>query len=60
MAPKVGTQVVSRASDGRMALGRLGSLIEQLEVLIKSGREVILISYHGRMTYGTRNTIRNR
>jgi len=41
---KVGTQVVSRASDGRLALGRLGSLIEQIEVLVRSGREVILVS----------------
>mmetsp|Transcript_34888 Transcript_34888/g.82749 ORF Transcript_34888/g.82749 Transcript_34888/m.82749 type:complete len:387 (-) Transcript_34888:257-1417(-) len=41
---KVGTQVVSRSSDGRLALGRLGSLIEQIEILVRSGREVILIS----------------
>mmetsp|Transcript_32803 Transcript_32803/g.93087 ORF Transcript_32803/g.93087 Transcript_32803/m.93087 type:complete len:399 (-) Transcript_32803:304-1500(-) len=41
---KVGTQVVSRANDGRLALGRLGSLVEQIEVLVRSGREVILVS----------------
>ena len=44
LAPQVGTQVVSRVSDGRLALGRLGSLIEQIEVLIRSGRQVILVS----------------
>jgi len=41
---KVGTQVVSRASDGRLALGRIGSLIEQIEVLVRSGRQVILVT----------------
>uniref|UniRef100_A0A061R3S7 Delta-1-pyrroline-5-carboxylate synthase-like n=1 Tax=Tetraselmis sp. GSL018 TaxID=582737 RepID=A0A061R3S7_9CHLO len=41
---KVGSQVVSRSCDSRLALGRLGSLIEQIEVLVRSGREVILVS----------------
>lgn len=41
---KVGTAVVARSSDGRLALGRLGSLCEQLEALIRSGREVVLVS----------------
>lgn len=41
---KVGTAVVTRGSDGRLALGRLGSLCEQLEALVRSGREIILVS----------------
>jgi len=41
---KVGTAVVSRASDGRLALGRIGNLIEQIEVLARSGRQVILVT----------------
>ncbi|CAG9463868.1 unnamed protein product [Pedinophyceae sp. YPF-701] len=41
---KVGTSVVSRSVDGRLALGRLGALVEQLEALVRSGRQVILVS----------------
>ncbi|KAK4778337.1 hypothetical protein SAY87_018524 [Trapa incisa] len=40
---KVGTAVVTR-SDGRLALGRLGSLCEQIKELNSQGYEVILVS----------------
>lgn len=40
---KVGTAVVSRL-DGRMALGRLGSLCEQVKELNSEGFEVILVT----------------
>ncbi|RYR72852.1 hypothetical protein Ahy_A02g007068 isoform D [Arachis hypogaea] len=40
---KVGTAVVTR-SDGRLALGRLGSLCEQLKELNTQGYEVILVT----------------
>ncbi|XP_052209963.1 delta-1-pyrroline-5-carboxylate synthase [Diospyros lotus] len=40
---KVGTAVVSRG-DGRLALGRLGSLCEQIQELNSEGYEVILVS----------------
>ncbi|MFT5458507.1 MAG: glutamate 5-kinase, partial [Myxococcota bacterium] len=40
---KVGTAVVTRA-DGHLALGRLGSLVEQLHTLRGEGREVLLVS----------------
>lgn len=40
---KVGTAVVTRA-DGRLALGRLGSLCEQLKELNYRGYEVILVT----------------
>nr|AGW51410.1 pyrroline-5-carboxylate synthetase [Salicornia bigelovii] len=40
---KVGTAVVTR-SDGRMALGRLGALCEQLKELNNDGYEVILVT----------------
>ncbi|XP_021845617.2 delta-1-pyrroline-5-carboxylate synthase isoform X2 [Spinacia oleracea] len=40
---KVGTAVVTR-SDGRMALGRLGALCEQIKELNIDGFEVILVS----------------
>ncbi|KAG6643280.1 hypothetical protein I3843_09G195100 [Carya illinoinensis] len=40
---KVGTAVVTR-SDGRLALGRLGALCEQLKELNSRGYEVILVS----------------
>nr|QNH91005.1 putative delta-1-pyrroline-5-carboxylate synthase [Haloxylon ammodendron] len=40
---KVGTAVVTR-SDGRMALGRLGALCEQLKELNLDGYEVILVT----------------
>eukprot|EP00193_Tetraselmis_chui_P000872 CAMPEP_0177760400 /NCGR_PEP_ID=MMETSP0491_2-20121128/5248_1 /TAXON_ID=63592 /ORGANISM="Tetraselmis chuii, Strain PLY429" /LENGTH=394 /DNA_ID=CAMNT_0019276299 /DNA_START=183 /DNA_END=1368 /DNA_ORIENTATION=+ len=41
---KVGRHVVSRNCDGRLALGRIGNLIEQLEGLVRSGREIILVT----------------
>ncbi|PKA48582.1 Delta-1-pyrroline-5-carboxylate synthase [Apostasia shenzhenica] len=40
---KVGTAVVTR-SDGRLALGRLGSLFEQVKELNSQGFELILVS----------------
>lgn len=40
---KVGTAVVTR-SDGRLALGRLGALFEQLKELNSEGFEIILVS----------------
>ncbi|KAD5962142.1 hypothetical protein E3N88_13615 [Mikania micrantha] len=40
---KVGTAVVTR-EDGRLALGRLGALCEQLQTLNSQGLEVILVS----------------
>ncbi|CAI5940434.1 unnamed protein product [Closterium sp. NIES-64] len=40
---KVGTAVVTR-SDGRLALGRMGSLCEAIETLVSDGREVILVT----------------
>lgn len=40
---KVGTAVVTRA-DGRLALGRLGSLIEDLHTCISTGVQVVLVS----------------
>ncbi|KAF3336420.1 delta-1-pyrroline-5-carboxylate synthase-like protein [Carex littledalei] len=40
---KIGTAVVTR-SDGRLAVGRLGSLFEQLQELNTQGYEVILVS----------------
>lgn len=40
---KVGTNVVAQA-DGRLALGRMGALVEQLDALRRQGREVILVS----------------
>ncbi|KAK9823707.1 hypothetical protein WJX72_004820 [[Myrmecia] bisecta] len=41
---KVGTAVVTRSKDARLALGRLGSLVEQLEALVRSGRQMILVT----------------
>nr|GEX25910.1 delta-1-pyrroline-5-carboxylate synthase-like [Tanacetum cinerariifolium] len=40
---KVGTAVVTR-DDGRLALGRLGALCEQIQILNSQGFEVILVS----------------
>lgn len=40
---KVGTAVVTR-SDGRLAVGRIGSLCEQVKELIADGIEVILVT----------------
>ncbi|KAI7737596.1 hypothetical protein M8C21_024720 [Ambrosia artemisiifolia] len=40
---KVGTAVVTR-EDGRLALGRLGALCEQIQILNSEGFEVILVS----------------
>ncbi|GKF73086.1 delta-1-pyrroline-5-carboxylate synthase-like protein, partial [Tanacetum coccineum] len=39
----VGTAVVTR-DDGRLALGRLGALCEQIQALNSEGFEVILVS----------------
>ena len=41
---QVGTAVVTRGKDARLALGRLGALVEQLEALVRSGREMILVT----------------
>ena len=41
---QVGTAVVTRHTDNRLALGRLGSLVEQLHALVRSGRQVILVT----------------
>lgn len=41
---QVGTAVVTRTKDQRLALGRLGALVEQLEALLRSGRQVILVT----------------
>ncbi len=43
-APQVGTAVVTRHTDNRLALGRLGALVEQLHALVRSGRQVILVT----------------
>lgn len=43
VAVKVGTAVVTRP-DGGLALGRLGSLVEQIAALRAEGREVVLVS----------------
>lgn len=40
---KVGTGVVSR-DDGRLALGRIGSLVEQIVRLMEQGHQVVLVS----------------
>ncbi|KAG0498731.1 hypothetical protein HPP92_003422 [Vanilla planifolia] len=40
---KVGTAVVTR-SDGRLAVGRLGTLCEQVKELNSNGYEVILVT----------------
>jgi delta-1-pyrroline-5-carboxylate synthetase len=40
----VGTAVVTRHTDNRLALGRLGALVEQLHALVRSGRQVILVT----------------
>jgi glutamate 5-kinase len=40
---KVGTGVVAR-DDGRLALGRMGALVEQVRALQEGGRQVILVS----------------
>ena len=36
--------MVTRGKDHRLALGRLGALVEQLEALSRSGRQVILVT----------------
>ncbi len=43
-ALQVGTAVVTRGKDQRLAVGRLGALVEQLEALVRSGRQMILVS----------------
>ena len=40
---KVGTSVVSRP-DGSLALGRIGSVVEQIAQLVKEGRQVVLVA----------------
>ncbi|XP_072969126.1 delta-1-pyrroline-5-carboxylate synthase 1-like [Typha angustifolia] len=54
---KVGTAVVTR-TDGRLALGRLGALCEQLKELNSQGFEVILVT-SGAIAVG-RQTLRHR
>lgn len=44
---KVGSAVVTRSTDYRLALGRLGALVEQLEALVRSGRQCILVTSGG-------------
>ena len=41
---KVGTAVVTRGYDGKLALGRIGALCEQIEILRRAGKQVILVS----------------
>ena len=35
---------MTRGQDSRLALGRLGALVEQLETLVRGGREIILVT----------------
>lgn len=41
---QVGTSVVTRSKDQRLALGRLGALVESLEYLVRDGKQVILVT----------------
>jgi delta-1-pyrroline-5-carboxylate synthetase len=41
---QVGTSVVTRHQDQRLAIGRLGALVESLETIVRSGRQVILVT----------------
>ena len=41
---QIGTACVTRGKDSRLALGRLGGLVEQLETLVRSGKQVILVT----------------
>ena len=41
---QIGTACVTRGQDSRLALGRLGGLVEQLETLVRSGKQVILVT----------------
>jgi Amino acid kinase family len=43
-AAQVGTSVVTRNQDQRLAIGRLGALVESLETIVRSGRQVILVT----------------
>lgn len=43
-AVQVGTSVVTRDKDQRLALGRLGALVESLEHLVRTGKQVILVT----------------
>lgn len=43
-AVQIGTACVTRGQDSRLALGRLGALVEQLETLVRGGREIILVT----------------
>ena len=36
--------MVTRGTDSRLALGRLGALAEQIEALVRSKRQVILVT----------------
>lgn len=36
--------MVTRTKDNRLALGRLGALVEQLEALVRSGRQIVLVT----------------
>lgn len=44
---KVGSNVVTRSQGGGVALGRLANLVEQIAQLVRTGREVVLISSGG-------------
>ena len=41
---QVGTAVVTRHPDNRLALGRLGALVEQLHTLLRKNLQVILVT----------------
>ncbi|KAL2614202.1 hypothetical protein R1flu_025894 [Riccia fluitans] len=41
---KVGTAVVTRSDDGKLAIGRLGAICEQIKELMAEGLEVIFVS----------------
>ena len=43
---QVGTAVVTR-QDKRLAVGRLGALVEQIEALVSKDLQVILVGTHG-------------
>ncbi len=47
MVVKVGSAVVTRSTDSRLALGRIGALVEQIEALVRSGRQCILVTSGG-------------
>uniref|UniRef100_A0A7R9TF78 Delta-1-pyrroline-5-carboxylate synthase n=1 Tax=Prasinoderma coloniale TaxID=156133 RepID=A0A7R9TF78_9VIRI len=41
---KLGTAVVTRGYDGKLALGRIGAVCEQIDALKRAGKEVVLVS----------------